>query len=291
MGADASARLLQRSRLPQSRQQVAAVCYRIRKGDIEFLLVQTRSERWIFPKGGVESGLTHGQSAALEAFEEAGVHGRTETIPFARYVRRRRDAAREKDTRYNARSAPTELAVTAHLCEVSRLEPPQESHRKPTWFSAEKAKVRLLKKRAPEFGAELARIIDRATARIRRVHESTNQGAGRANLGHGMKDALQEVRFEAFEIAQRNSLLWSTSYARYIRRGRPSTSRFVQQDIPVDARLYNRPALRLESGVPFSPARCKKCNSSLGSAQAAGSKRRRNLPRTAENLTCSGKSP
>ena len=42
---------------------------------IEFLLVQTRGGRWIFPKGGVERGLTYAQSAALEAFEEAGVRG------------------------------------------------------------------------------------------------------------------------------------------------------------------------------------------------------------------------
>ncbi len=64
----------------------------------EFLLVQTRGGRWIFPKGGVEPGLTHAQSAALEAFEEAGVHGRMEEIPFARYFRRKADTAIAKKT-------------------------------------------------------------------------------------------------------------------------------------------------------------------------------------------------
>src|SRR5438132_1564227 len=54
-------------------QQVAAVCYRIRGSNIEFLLVQTRGGRWTFPKGGVEPALTHAQAAALEAYEEAGV--------------------------------------------------------------------------------------------------------------------------------------------------------------------------------------------------------------------------
>src|SRR5271169_3005360 len=57
-------------------EQVAAVCYRRRGGNIEFLLVKTGKGRWIFPKGSVEPGLTHAQAAALEAFEEAGVHGR-----------------------------------------------------------------------------------------------------------------------------------------------------------------------------------------------------------------------
>src|SRR5271169_3518963 len=93
MGVDATAKLSPLSRLPGRRQQVAAVCYRMRKRGIEFLLVQSRGGRWIFPKGGVESGLTPAQSAALEAFEEAGVHGRMEEIPFARYFRRKPDTA------------------------------------------------------------------------------------------------------------------------------------------------------------------------------------------------------
>ena len=49
--------------------------------------MRTRGGRWTFPKGRVESGLTHAQAAALEAFEEAGVHGRIEEAAFARYVR------------------------------------------------------------------------------------------------------------------------------------------------------------------------------------------------------------
>src|SRR5262252_11148261 len=70
--------------------QVAAVCYRVRKRGIEFLLVETRKGRWTFPKGSAEPGLTHAQAAALEAYEEAGVHGRMEEEPFARYTRRKR---------------------------------------------------------------------------------------------------------------------------------------------------------------------------------------------------------
>ena len=80
--------LAKKVRLPQIKKmrecdQVAAVCYRVRKEAIEFLLVQTRgSGRWIFPKGSAEPGLSHAQAAAIEAFEEAGVHGRIEEIPF-----------------------------------------------------------------------------------------------------------------------------------------------------------------------------------------------------------------
>ena len=152
-------RLSQVRRLRQC-QQVAAVCYRVRKGEIEFLLVQTRGGRWTFPKGGVEPGLTHAQAAALEAFEEAGVRGRMEEISFARYVRRRGQESNSDGKR---------IETDAHLCEVSRLVPPQEFNRNRTWFSPQKTKRRLREGRTADYAAELARVVDRAVARIQRL--------------------------------------------------------------------------------------------------------------------------
>lgn len=151
-------RLSQVRRLRQC-QQVAAVCYRVRKGEIEFLLVQTRGGRWTFPKGGVEPGLTHAQAAALEAFEEAGVHGRMEEISFARYVRRRQESNTDGKR----------IETDAHLCAVSRLVPPQEFNRNRTWFSPQKTKRRLREGRTADYAAELARVVDRAVARIQRL--------------------------------------------------------------------------------------------------------------------------
>jgi 8-oxo-dGTP pyrophosphatase MutT (NUDIX family) len=165
-------------------EQVAAVCYRARGSDIEFLLVQTRAGRWTFPKGSSEPGLTHAQAAALEAYEEAGVHGRIEEASFARYIRHRR-------TRKSAaRSAENELAVNAHLCEVLRLGAPEESGRNPSWFSVEKTKRRLREARTPDYAAELARVVDRAVTRIERLR----RGAGVA-LVRPKKDTLQKVHF------------------------------------------------------------------------------------------------
>jgi 8-oxo-dGTP pyrophosphatase MutT (NUDIX family) len=199
MGGGASAKIMKPLGLPKRRQQVAAVCFRIRKRGIEFLLVQTRGGRWIFPKGGVEPGLTRAQSAALEAFEEAGVHGRMEEIPFARYFRRKRDLQNSN------RTSGLEFAVAAHLCEVSRLEAPQESNRNPTWFAAEKAKQRLLEDRASEFGVELGHVVDRALSRIQRLHNVAHHTQDRApdrrSPDHRPKDPLQKVRFEASEDA------------------------------------------------------------------------------------------
>jgi 8-oxo-dGTP pyrophosphatase MutT (NUDIX family) len=168
------AKVLRLSQLRRLREcaQVAAVCYRVRASGVEFLLVRTNSGHWTFPKGNAEPGLTHAQAAALEAFEEAGVHGRMEEASFMQYVRRKRGAERDSA----GKAVNQELAVQAHLCEVSRLEPPQESDRHPTWFSPEKAKSRLREDRSSEFAVELARVVDRAIARIKRLHS----GAGSA---------------------------------------------------------------------------------------------------------------
>jgi 8-oxo-dGTP pyrophosphatase MutT (NUDIX family) len=169
----------------RDRQLVAAVCFRILSTDIEFLLVRTRRGRWTFPKGGVEAGLTDAQSAAIEAYEEAGVHGRIEEISFTRYKLLR--------TRFTVGEGSHDL-VHAHLCEVLRHSPPMERYRDPTWFSSEKAKGRLAQGRSAENGTELARVVDRAIARIRRQ-------PGRTLIAH---DPLLKVQFEAFETDNRD---------------------------------------------------------------------------------------
>jgi len=138
-------------------EKVAAVCYRMHASGIQFLLVQTRRGRWTFPKGHVEPGLTHAQAAALEAFEEAGVHGRIEEVSFARYV----------DYKHH-HSSFASIRVSAHLCEVSRLESPPPPGRNRTWFSVEKAKQRLRERRKPDHSASLVRVVDRAVAHIGR---------------------------------------------------------------------------------------------------------------------------
>jgi 8-oxo-dGTP pyrophosphatase MutT (NUDIX family) len=212
MGIDKSVKALP-SKLAKTRRQVAAVCYRIRKRGIEFLLVQTRGGRWIFPKGGVEPGLTPAESAALEAFEEAGVHGRMEAAAFARYLRGSPEVPPSTDASAGTQEVLDELAVNAYLCEVSRIEKPQELNRNPTWFTAEKAKQRLLEDRASEFGAQLAGVVDRAVARIRRLHGSPSDSFDRRERE---RDGLYEVRFEPVD---RGRLLEAAVQA-HLRRAR-----------------------------------------------------------------------
>ena len=59
------------------RTQFAALCYRIRRGRPEVLLITSRAtRRWIVPKGWPIENMTPAQSAQQEAWEEAGVTGR-----------------------------------------------------------------------------------------------------------------------------------------------------------------------------------------------------------------------
>jgi 8-oxo-dGTP pyrophosphatase MutT (NUDIX family) len=171
-------------------KQVAAVCYRIRREKIEFLMVQTRGKgRWTFPKGCTEPGLTHAQAAALEAFEEAGVHGRIEEAAFARYV---------LGSAKTSSSALKSREISAHLCQVLGLGAPKEANRNRTWFSMEEAKLRLCEGRKPEDKAEFLRVLEKAVARIDAIRQSTRSRLPSAPRWDALQfDTLQRVQFEA----------------------------------------------------------------------------------------------
>lgn len=56
--------------------QSGALCWRMHRGRVEVLLITSRDTgRWVIPKGWEVAGLTPAQSAAREAWEEAGVKG------------------------------------------------------------------------------------------------------------------------------------------------------------------------------------------------------------------------
>jgi len=215
-------------------EQVAAVCYRLRGSDVEFLLVQTGGGRWTFPKGGVEPGLTHAQAAAIEAFEEAGVHGRIEEKSFARYRARRA-----------GKRAAAKQMVMAHLCEVLRLGRPQESGRNRTWFTVEKTKQHLREDRTVEEGNDLSRVVSRAVIRIVENH---GKNAPSAQVSQGYyragTDSLQKVQLEAAVITQSQHLI-DPMYMRYIRR--------LRNDVELrDDNFLSMPRFRLSSGTPVT---------------------------------------
>lgn len=71
------------------RQQVAALCFRYKDdgAEIEVLVVTSRGSRnWIIPKGWPLKKKTLAESAATEAFEEAGVRGKVWERSIGRYT-------------------------------------------------------------------------------------------------------------------------------------------------------------------------------------------------------------
>ena len=56
--------------------QSGVIPYRCREGEVEVLLITSRKrKRWVIPKGIVEAPLSPKDSAAKEAWEEAGITG------------------------------------------------------------------------------------------------------------------------------------------------------------------------------------------------------------------------
>jgi len=139
--------------------QVAAVCYRKRGAAIEFLLVKTNGgNKWTFPKGCTDARLSHSQAAAREALEEAGAVGTIEPRHFHLYLH-------SKGVFWQP-AGVQEFVVKAFLMEVHQTRRPDEALRRPTWVTAEEAKIMLAKGREVKYAHELQAVIDRALERI-----------------------------------------------------------------------------------------------------------------------------
>ena len=67
-------------------RQSAVIPYQHRDGHLEVLLItNNRRTRWVLPKGLVDEGLSAAESAAKEAFEEAGLRGVVSPEALGRY--------------------------------------------------------------------------------------------------------------------------------------------------------------------------------------------------------------
>lgn len=142
--------------------QVAAVCYRKRPGVVEFLLVRTNGgNKWTFPKGSIELGLSHSQAAEREALEEAGALGTIEGRHFHLYLH-------SKGIFWQP-GGVQEYLVKAFLMEATRTQKPVETLRNPTWWSAADARQRLSEGREVKYAAELQSVIDEALVRLNRL--------------------------------------------------------------------------------------------------------------------------
>ena len=67
-------------------EQAGVIAHRTRQNGEEILLVTSRSTgRWVIPKGYIEPELTARESAAMEAYEEAGIKGHVHRSPLGVY--------------------------------------------------------------------------------------------------------------------------------------------------------------------------------------------------------------
>ena len=113
--------------------QYAALPYRkCADGRLEVMLITSRGTgRWVIPKGWPVAELTPHESAAREAFEEAGVVGRITEHPIGKY-----DYGKELDA-----GSCVVCAVKVFGLEVEQQLPswPEQSQRRTQWFDATEA--------------------------------------------------------------------------------------------------------------------------------------------------------
>jgi 8-oxo-dGTP pyrophosphatase MutT (NUDIX family) len=109
-------------------EQVAALPYRLNdEGHVEVLLVTSRgSKRWLVPKGNLEVGRAAHETAAREAFEEAGVIGEISDAPIGSFPW----------TKSGARGAERRIMVTVFSLKVASRERtwPEKGQRRAAWF-------------------------------------------------------------------------------------------------------------------------------------------------------------
>ena len=120
-------------------KQVAALCWRITQKAApvpEVLLITSlNSKRWILPKGWPEPELTLAETAAHEAFEEAGVIGKIGAAPVGHYHYLKE---KKEGGGVPCRVEVFALAVTRQLDDW-----PEKNARKIIWLPAEQAAARV----------------------------------------------------------------------------------------------------------------------------------------------------
>lgn len=117
---------------PVTRRQIAALCWRKKRGGIEVLLITSRETgRWVIPKGWPMDGRQSHEAAAIEAWEEAGVQGLIQEKSLGIFGYHKL---------YPAKSAVF-CEVEVYPLRVAKLlaKFPERAERRRKWFSPKKA--------------------------------------------------------------------------------------------------------------------------------------------------------
>jgi 8-oxo-dGTP pyrophosphatase MutT (NUDIX family) len=120
----------------ETRTQFAALPFRRKKSGVEILLISSLdSGRWIIPKGWPMDGMTPAAAAAQEAWEEAGVRGKTYQGCLGLF----------SYSKWFDQEMSWPCIVAVFAVEVDRLEDqyPEEGQRKRKWLTPKKAAARV----------------------------------------------------------------------------------------------------------------------------------------------------
>jgi 8-oxo-dGTP pyrophosphatase MutT (NUDIX family) len=118
-------------------KQFGALPYRMRDNDVEILLITTRKKRrWSVPKGWPIKDSTPRQTAAIEAYEEAGVRGAVGKKKVGRFSKRRVK---------NKQSVICDVQIFPLEVSRGQADWPEKQQRNRRWVAPRKA-VRLVRK-------------------------------------------------------------------------------------------------------------------------------------------------
>lgn len=134
--------------------QVGALCWRHHRRGVQVLLITSRETgRWVIPKGGIVSGKDPGASAALEAWEEAGVQGELSSVVLGCF---------DYDKLFRKRQEALRCEVQVFPLHVERLASkfPERGQRRRKWFKPAKAAVQVME---PALRALLAGLAEDAS--------------------------------------------------------------------------------------------------------------------------------
>ncbi len=117
---------------PAKNKQYAALPWRLTGAGREILLISSRDTgRWVIPKGWPIRGLSPAETAAREAYEEAGLGGMMSKKPIGEF---------QYDKRLtDGRLQPCTVVVFAMEQMIQHPDWPEQGQRKLQWFSVPEA--------------------------------------------------------------------------------------------------------------------------------------------------------
>ncbi|WP_290545677.1 NUDIX hydrolase [Aestuariivirga sp.] len=114
--------------MPVTKKQYAALPWRYSGGAREVLLISSRDTgRWVIPKGWPVKGLSPAETAAREAYEEAGLGGQVSKKPIGEFEYGKRLG--------KGKVQPTRVEVFALEQMIQHPDWPEQGQRKLQWFS------------------------------------------------------------------------------------------------------------------------------------------------------------